>query len=337
MADIEGPDSVIAHNSQTGTSIVLTWEPVEDENLAGYNLYRSQSLHSTLSKLNPNPLIDNQYIDEGLNEDQAYYYWICSEGLVGAESDYTGPTVCSPSVHQAAYILESEDGNKKYVFDASICCLENKLTEDAFIYGREIILNGVINDKQDMSELQVELDKIVRVVGRAELKLTVDPGRYYRMPKGEIKIINDPVLISSGFIITMSSRDPYAYNYVECVLTDTFDSVPRTFNINNYGNVPADLKITLQNQGAGKIVDPEFQITGNSPSVFKGVLGTGDELIIDSSECRVLVNEDNRLMNFEGEFLICPPDSTVELVYMHDPGSTADSIFIKIQFRDRWL
>jgi hypothetical protein len=337
VADVGCPENIIAKNTQTGSSLMIIWDSVEDGDFAGYNLYRSESVHDTAMKINVSPLTETQLIDEGLTENQVYYYWVCSEDLAGEESEITGPAICSPSIYQSAFILESLDYDKQYVLDSTICNIENNLIEDAHVYSREIVIDGIINHKPDISALQAEVDRLIAVVGSKEFKLKVEPGRFYLMPRGEIDINIDPMFVSCGFSIVMRSRDPYSYNYKIYELTDTIDADSKVFSISNYGNMPADLKISIQVQGAGLIINPSFQINDNSPAVFESVLGESDILIIDGPANEILVNQENRLMDFKGVFPSIPPDSTSELVYSHDSETTANSVMISIEFCDRWL
>lgn len=337
MADIGSPENLIARNTQAGTSMILLWDPVEDEELAGYNIYRSESLHNTAIKINASPLTETQLTDEGLTENQVYYYWVCSENLTGVESDFTGPVICSPSVFQSAYILESVDHGIQYTLDASICNIENNLIEDALVYCREIVIDGLVDDKQGVSDIQAEIDKIKAVICCEEIRLTVEPGRYYVMSRGKMEVCLDTMLLSCGFSIVMRARDPYSYNYSKFEMTDIFDTGSKSFNLRNCGNVPADLKISIQVHGTGLIINPEFQINDNPLSVFRGVVGEGNELVIDGPENCVLINGENRLMDYDGEFPSIPPDSLIELAYYHDQSTTADSVSISIEFRDRWL
>lgn len=69
----------------------LSWQPNTESDLAGYNLYRSESMNSNYSKV---ASIDSQntgYIDEGLRVASKYYYKLSAIDTAGNESVHTQP------------------------------------------------------------------------------------------------------------------------------------------------------------------------------------------------------------------------------------------------------
>ncbi|MEW6709911.1 MAG: fibronectin type III domain-containing protein [Candidatus Riflebacteria bacterium] len=70
--------------------IVLTWNSNAETDLAGYNLYRSESSSSAFSKVNANPISSQvgstTYQDEGLKIATKYYYYLKAVDTAGNES-----------------------------------------------------------------------------------------------------------------------------------------------------------------------------------------------------------------------------------------------------------
>ncbi|GAB4267006.1 MAG: hypothetical protein Kow0029_01190 [Candidatus Rifleibacteriota bacterium] len=87
------PESPTNFNIQAPTEmekIVLNWNSVTDADLAGYNLYRSESSASSFVKVNANPIPgtvgSTTYQDEGLKIANKYYYYVKAVDTAGNES-----------------------------------------------------------------------------------------------------------------------------------------------------------------------------------------------------------------------------------------------------------
>lgn len=68
-----------------GGNFVLTWEKNMEADLAGYQLYRSED-GINYSKVHPDLLADNQYVDTDLNLGKAYYYRVSAVDQAANES-----------------------------------------------------------------------------------------------------------------------------------------------------------------------------------------------------------------------------------------------------------
>jgi len=87
------PDSVrapakplsLSANPNT-TTIVLDWNIVYDDDLAGYNVYRSTVASGTYQLLNSTPVSTNSFTDTTITLDVLYYYYVTAIDTFGNES-----------------------------------------------------------------------------------------------------------------------------------------------------------------------------------------------------------------------------------------------------------
>jgi hypothetical protein len=68
-------------------SIELSWNPVVDASLGGYNIYRALKGDEELYKLNKTPLQTAKFVDKDVKPGNLYYYVVSSIGKSGKESD----------------------------------------------------------------------------------------------------------------------------------------------------------------------------------------------------------------------------------------------------------
>ncbi|XOV80711.1 MAG: endonuclease [Aestuariibacter sp.] len=74
-------------NAQGGLQqISVSWNANSESDLAGYNLYRSDTSGGTLTKLNGTLLVDTFYTDSGLTDNTSYYYRVSAVDSSGNES-----------------------------------------------------------------------------------------------------------------------------------------------------------------------------------------------------------------------------------------------------------
>ena len=90
--------------------VFLYWNPVEDLLLAGYNVYRSNSLTGTKTKVNDIVVGNNNYQNVSLGEDATYYYWVTAVDIYGDESDYSNVAVVTTSVDSESIYEGDENG-----------------------------------------------------------------------------------------------------------------------------------------------------------------------------------------------------------------------------------
>ncbi|MEJ2147461.1 MAG: Ig-like domain-containing protein, partial [Acidobacteriota bacterium] len=85
-------------------SVTLHWDPNSESDLAGYNVYRSNTPGSGYSKLNSNLLSSTSYTDSSLTPGSTYYYVCTAVNSSGLESgysnqvSYTSPSPNTPPV-----------------------------------------------------------------------------------------------------------------------------------------------------------------------------------------------------------------------------------------------
>lgn len=95
--------------------ITVTWDPVDDLDLAGYNLYRFNSPGDVNPiKVNTEPIIDNFYVDMGLINGSTYYYTVRSEnqdGLTSADSEMASATPQAGPPEPASDLVASLNPN----------------------------------------------------------------------------------------------------------------------------------------------------------------------------------------------------------------------------------
>ncbi|MDD5454913.1 MAG: endo-1,4-beta-xylanase [Candidatus Ratteibacteria bacterium] len=71
------------------TYVFLRWNTVDSSLLAGYNIYRSDSLTGTKAKINDTLITNNFYQNKTLAAGTTYYYWIVTVDNYGNETDYS--------------------------------------------------------------------------------------------------------------------------------------------------------------------------------------------------------------------------------------------------------
>ena len=73
-----------------GCRLFLEWQPNQEEDLEGYNLYRREGSPGNYSLIEEE-VQDASYTDENLECDQLYYYQITATDVLGSESNPTNP------------------------------------------------------------------------------------------------------------------------------------------------------------------------------------------------------------------------------------------------------
>lgn len=76
--------SLVAINDR---GALLTWDPVNDSDLDGYNIYMAENESKNFVKVNKEPVWPRKFITPILRPDVKYYFYITSVDTSGNESD----------------------------------------------------------------------------------------------------------------------------------------------------------------------------------------------------------------------------------------------------------
>ncbi|MCP4293443.1 MAG: hypothetical protein GY780_16575 [bacterium] len=75
------PDNILTDTSLGADVIALSWDPVDDENIFGYNIFRSENETGPFERVNVDVVAGTSYFrDEGLGQLTKYYYQVNSMG-----------------------------------------------------------------------------------------------------------------------------------------------------------------------------------------------------------------------------------------------------------------
>jgi fibronectin type 3 domain-containing protein len=66
----------------------LNWDNNQDQ-VVGYNIYRTTTSRMNYQKLNSSPLLQTYYVDKNLDSDTRYYYVITAVDIQNNESNYS--------------------------------------------------------------------------------------------------------------------------------------------------------------------------------------------------------------------------------------------------------
>jgi hypothetical protein len=91
-------------------AIELSWEPITNEKLKGYNIYRTLNPGKDYAKINSYPIKDTTYRDAGLAGGITYYYVVTSMTNSDKESNYSTEVSAIPII-----ISSEEDEEPAYV------------------------------------------------------------------------------------------------------------------------------------------------------------------------------------------------------------------------------
>lgn len=80
------PLSVRVEEQQDDNAILVRWLPIDADDLAGYNLYRSNSADGKKEMVNDDLIRDIRYLDETVTPGQDHIYWVTAVDNAGNES-----------------------------------------------------------------------------------------------------------------------------------------------------------------------------------------------------------------------------------------------------------
>jgi len=69
--------------------VKLTWDPVPDEEVTGYNVYRSEESGGGYARVNPSRLVEPEYTDTTVKRGRTYFYRVTAVSRTGVESGFS--------------------------------------------------------------------------------------------------------------------------------------------------------------------------------------------------------------------------------------------------------
>jgi len=69
--------------------VKLSWDPVPEAQVVGYNVYRSGEPGRGFARVNPVPVKEPRYTDTAVERGKTYYYRVTAVNAGGAESGYS--------------------------------------------------------------------------------------------------------------------------------------------------------------------------------------------------------------------------------------------------------
>lgn len=94
--------------------VVLTWEPSEEDGIAGYRVYRRLLREREFTSLTPEPVTETEYTDRSVMPDQGYLYSVVAVTEKGMESQYPREAQCFTSgVYIASFSHDAGEKAKK--------------------------------------------------------------------------------------------------------------------------------------------------------------------------------------------------------------------------------
>lgn len=74
-------------STKSRPEVNLTWSPVPDEDVVGYNVYRSEEPGRGYECVNPDPVAEPKYTDTAVKRGKTYYYRVTAVNTAGVESE----------------------------------------------------------------------------------------------------------------------------------------------------------------------------------------------------------------------------------------------------------
>jgi fibronectin type 3 domain-containing protein len=118
--------------------ILLSWDKNQEDDLAGYNLYRASSGDEP-SKINLDLIILESYLDSSVEQGVVYYYYVTTVDKAGNESSRAGPLTVKIPVPEPDFIDISEDfWARNYIIDLAQRGIINGYPDGTFRPARQI-------------------------------------------------------------------------------------------------------------------------------------------------------------------------------------------------------
>ncbi|MFA5423387.1 MAG: carbohydrate binding domain-containing protein [Phycisphaerae bacterium] len=110
--------------SPATATVLLDWDDNSEEDLAGYNVYRSTTSGSGYEKINPSLLTDSTYTDNSVINETIYYYVVTALDFVANESGGSNEVVVKPGVadyiYNFAQITAADLNNNVFACDVDV-------------------------------------------------------------------------------------------------------------------------------------------------------------------------------------------------------------------------
>lgn len=198
----------------------------------------------------------------------------------------------------------------------------------------DIALSGTIIGT-DYDNLRANLDNLKAAFeSEAEQKLTLDDDRFIMVQYKDFSYSYETLRTFSKFSVTVVASYPLWLS--ETLSSD--ERVPTSgvgYTINNPGNAPTRLKVTITAPAGGISDDCVLEnTTKNDLMKYRGTIAAGKSLIVndrmDQDDQTVTNDGVEDWANFEGDFLsLDPGDNTIK--FTGTSGST-----VKLEFRGAW-
>jgi len=133
------PDSLTAVGGYNAN--LLFWKPNTESDIAGYNIYRSDSLNGTYLKINTETNLLTKFFDSAVLNGSTYYYKITVVDIFGNESAQTPSKNITP-IHPAASALPLFE---LFIPDTSLLAINSDVFVNNYVSGTLLTNNTTYN------------------------------------------------------------------------------------------------------------------------------------------------------------------------------------------------
>jgi hypothetical protein len=111
------PDNLTAEAGNE--TVTLDWDDNEETDLAGYNVYRSESSGSDYNQINVSLVVDSDYVDNNVDNLTPYYYVVTAVDDGSNESGYSNEATATPDYQNCDDV---KNGGHQYLSDIDGDC-----------------------------------------------------------------------------------------------------------------------------------------------------------------------------------------------------------------------
>lgn len=221
--------------------------------------------------------------------------------------------------------------------------VRNKDTPKAFQHGGLPVGDGkidsrtidveIIVDAASQADYRLVTDEIKRRLYQENQKLYITDDRYLNIAgllKWKEKFFPGYYLVQGTITATLQALDPFFYSPVPSSVTVAADTSPKTFTVNNPGNVDTPVKVTIAALDACVNISLKNK-SDERAFIYQDVqFVEGKSLVVDCVDGTAARDGDNVLNNLSGSFLrLIRGTNTFEY--------TGGLATITIDFTTRWL